>query len=489
MTMGQPRRSAMNSSIGISILTVLISIAIIAQNGCSVSAIENPSANLDGAAIRSHFSEGRSNEKPQRHSSLRRKMQDEDIITTPEEVLAEAAEEIAEAVAENTEPGDNAALNDSVEELLEAVEELELKEAESEFVGDVSAEETNYPDPTESNPAVEEEDLNYYEEESTVADETDEAAEDSEIIDDLVTSTPSLTPSQPPSQLTVDTPDELPNGEDDLSPFPDDLVTATLSQTPSQTPSQSDKLLNVEDEDEEGEPLTVGSTISPIGAFGEEGEETLLTLAPSAADGEGDYKSPAPTPYPTFDQGELETGYPTTEEEKEEAGEDWWEGQEEGSPWDQEVYPTDKPTPRPTSLYVPKDSGDPLLNEKEPNEKDFNDDTDNIFYHGLGGKVGSYLDGVESPQSMETDKNVQIVVGTLLASFIVALLISSHLVMQYPDGLCAGFCRLTLKVICCFTRTLCLPCRAICCKGSDQASGRRSHAPMRTPFPTDLELA
>lgn len=154
------------------------------------------------------------------------------------------------------------------------------------------------------------------------------------------------------------------------------------------------------------------------------------------------------------------------------------------------TFPTETPTLKPTVEYIPRKGDDPLAEETEPDVADFNDDP--TFYHGLGdklGKVGEYLDGVASPREMEKDKNVQVVGGILVVMFLLLLLVTAHMVMQYPDGLCAGCCRLTLKCMCCFIRTLCLPCRAICCKGSDQAQGRRTHAPMRTPFPTDLELA
>jgi hypothetical protein len=89
---------------------------------------------------------------------------------------------------------------------------------------------------------------------------------------------------------------------------------------------------------------------------------------------------------------------------------------------------------------------------------------------------------------MEKDKNVQVTVGILMSLFVILLLVTASLVMNYPDGLCAGCCRLTLKVLSCCFRTLCLPCRAICCGGSEQLQGRRTHAPMRSPFPSDLEL-
>lgn len=161
-------------------------------------------------------------------------------------------------------------------------------------------------------------------------------------------------------------------------------------------------------------------------------------------------------------------------------------------------------TPSPTVVYVPPPSEEDPLSEKGSEEVvgaeqgvgsgDEGDDSknngdDNVLYHGLGGKVGTYMDSIESPTEMEHDKNVQIVTATLLSIFIVTLLITAHLVMHHPDGLCAGFCRLALRFIGCVSRTLCLPCRAVCCSGgSEQSRSRRSHAPMRTPFPSDLEL-
>jgi hypothetical protein len=162
-------------------------------------------------------------------------------------------------------------------------------------------------------------------------------------------------------------------------------------------------------------------------------------------------------------------------------------------------------TPSPTVVYVPPPSEkDPLSKEgaeevegadegvgdgDEGDDSNNNNGDDNVLYHGLGGNVGTYMDSIESPTEMEHDKNVQIVTATLLSIFIVTLLITAHLVMHHPDGLCAGCCRLALRFIGCVSRTLCLPCRAVCCSGgSEQSRSRRSHAPMRTPFPTDLEL-
>lgn len=254
-----------------------------------------------------------------------------------------------------------------------------------------------------------------------------------------------------------------------------------------------------EGEFDQGDALVFEGTLSPtpLPPPHEEGpapEAEPPTPYPTDANDEGDFTPIPPSPYdvsppPTPD--DAETIYGWGEEEEEEEEEPWGEEEEE-SPWGEEewgrpTYPTERPSPRPTTVYIPKDEGDPLDTQEEPDIADFTDDQ--IFYHGLGGTVGEYLDGVESPQELEQDKNVQVIAGTLVAVFLVMLLITAHFVMHYPDGLCAGCCRLTLRCICCFIRTLCLPCRAICCKGSDQSHSRRTHAPMRTPFPTDLELA
>lgn len=237
------------------------------------------------------------------------------------------------------------------------------------------------------------------------------------------------------------------------------------------------------------------------GGTDDEGEPLVFDITNSPTPG---VETPVPSPAPTFGGGAdgyvEDTPVPTPGDWNESNGQ-WYEDETPsptyndnngGNDWDW----GEASTPKPTVEYIPKDEvEDPLIEELEPDTKDFN--KDDVFYHGLGDKlggkvgqqVGKYLDGVESPQEMEKDKNIQVIAGILVGSFMVMMLVTAHLVMQYPDGLCAGCCRLTNKIICCFTRTLCLPCRAICCKGSEQSQGRRTHAPMRTPFPTDLELA
>ena len=54
-------------------------------------------------------------------------------------------------------------------------------------------------------------------------------------------------------------------------------------------------------------------------------------------------------------------------------------------------------------IYVPPPGdADPLVEEEEPDVAGFAAE-DKVLYHGLGGKTGAYLDGVESPLDMEKD--------------------------------------------------------------------------------------
>jgi len=213
-------------------------------------------------------------------------------------------------------------------------------------------------------------------------------------------------------------------------------------------------------------------------------------MPPGAEIGQEPNWDPAFTPAPVGEgedemnlYPEDEPGYPEDEPGPGEDVEEKW-GLENEWP----LGPTDKPTPRPTVLYVPYDYDE---SPEEGTAVEAGDAGDEVFYHGLEpqiGPVGKYLDGVGSPEEIEEDKNVQVVGGVLLALFLVLVLVTAHSVMNNPDGLCAGCCRLTLQIICCFTRVLCLPCRALCCR-DEQGRGRRTHAPMRTPFPSDLELS
>lgn len=251
----------------------------------------------------------------------------------------------------------------------------------------------------------------------------------------------------------------------------------STSEGTSESSGDNDDNSEGEGEDYEGEPLTYGETPTP-----------------SATSPDG-YSSGSNTPLPSPYSTTYPPTYPPTYSGDDDS-QDWDWGK---SPWGggRPTGPTRDPTDRPTVEYVPME-GDPLVEEEEEGggydskggeKADPAAFDDSVLYHGLGGTVGAYLDGVESPQELERDPNVQLIAGILGGLFLVALLVTAHLVMNHPDGLCAGCCRLTLKIICCFFRTLCLPCRAMCCKGGDQSQGRRTHAPMRTPFPSDLELA
>jgi hypothetical protein len=151
-----------------------------------------------------------------------------------------------------------------------------------------------------------------------------------------------------------------------------------------------------------------------------------------------------------------------------------------------EDRPTNKPTPRPQAVYIPPGDDEDPVTQEEGQKEDFSNGQKDDSFQGM---INTYLDGVESPDEMKSDKNVQVVAISLVVFFLITLLATAHLVMEHPDGICASFCRLILKCLCCVIRVLCLPCRAICCKGSDQTRSRRTHAPMRAPFPSDLELA
>jgi hypothetical protein len=151
-----------------------------------------------------------------------------------------------------------------------------------------------------------------------------------------------------------------------------------------------------------------------------------------------------------------------------------------------EDRPTNKPTPRPQAVYIPPGDDEDPVTQEEGQKEDFSNGKKDDSFQGM---INTYLDGVESPDEMKSDKNVQVVAISLVVFFLITLLATAHLVMEHPDGICASFCRLILKCLCCVIRVLCLPCRAICCKGSDQTRSRRTHAPMRAPFPSDLELA
>ncbi|KAL7464932.1 hypothetical protein ACHAXS_005264 [Conticribra weissflogii] len=198
------------------------------------------------------------------------------------------------------------------------------------------------------------------------------------------------------------------------------------------------------------------------------GDEISLTVTPSAAPsiaGEGGMgtgtSSPSgrPSGIPTIASGNLDNSpTPTIVFDEENSSVPTanpvynWGGNDEGTPtlfptimdddnfgdsgfdyWNKK-YPTVNPTPRPTVQYVPR-TDDPLAEEEgEVPVGEFDDDK----YGGIKGKIDTYMQGVESPEEMENDKNVQVVAGVLVAVFVVLWLVTAHQVMENPDGLCAG---------------------------------------------------
>eukprot|EP00569_Conticribra_weissflogii_P004113 CAMPEP_0171328842 /NCGR_PEP_ID=MMETSP0878-20121228/878_1 /TAXON_ID=67004 /ORGANISM="Thalassiosira weissflogii, Strain CCMP1336" /LENGTH=447 /DNA_ID=CAMNT_0011828723 /DNA_START=13 /DNA_END=1356 /DNA_ORIENTATION=+ len=275
------------------------------------------------------------------------------------------------------------------------------------------------------------------------------------------------------------------------------------TQTPSASPSASEVGLNGTSAPSNlnaGDEITLTATPSVAPSIAGEGGMETGTSSPSgtpsviptiAGDNHDISQTPTiafddentsvPTANPVYNWGDNNAGTPTLfptlmdDDNFGDSGFDYWN----------KKYPTVNPTPRPTVQYVPL-TDDPLTEEEgEVPVGEFNDDK----FGGIKGKIDTYMEGVESPEAMEKDKNVQVVAGVLVAVFVVLWLVTAHQVMENPDGLCAGFCRLILKLICCIIRVLCLPCRYLCCKGSDQTRSRRTHSPMRSEFPTDLELA
>jgi len=463
------------------IATFLISLLAFASNNLSggfVPHVAIKSAHTKNANIRGLYNNNISNDNNKLRGRRRRLTDDNDdeddessqlvfdsstpeaAIESEEAFLADAVDTLTSEVnekvlEENTlEPNEEDALNESVEELAEAVENLAVEKEELEEQEPAEGVEemiiTTVPN-VNVNEGGDEEEEEGQQQQEVVEQEEQEEEED---------------------EVSSETTAVFGGGGDDGE--------NTVLSTPSPSP---DVLSNEQDDASEEEEKEVVSTPNPTTRPTDKEEswydvENSPTNEPEPGENNDEWGEPSENNDEWGESKDDDWGENGEDDEWGENGEDEWGGFSN-------LGPTDKPTPRPTAIYVPKE-GDPLQSEEEPDVKDFNDD---VIYHGLGGKVGAYLDQVESPQEMEYDKNVQITAGILGSLTLVILLVTAHLVMNHPDGLCAGCCRLVLKVICCFTRTLCLPCRAICCKGSEQSSGRRTHQPMRTPFPTDLELS
>eukprot|EP01082_Thalassiosira_pseudonana_P014127 g12039.t1 g12039 contig6:1095057-1096237(+) len=285
--------------------------------------------------------------------------------------------------------------------------------------------------------------------------------------------TPAETTEMPQTTMSVDTGDEADTKSSSTTTPAEDTTTESTEEATSTTSASA---ANTTVDGNAGLETTAIPTVlennTDIDAGGKSYVDEVATDAPTPnpiavgddgrwGDGPND-NGGLPTPFPSADGGD----------------EGSW-----GDEWSK-IYPTKSPTPRPTYAYHPK-SDDPL-NDEDMDIGEFDDDKKSA---NLQHEIANYMEGVESPQEMETDKNVQVVAGSLTAVFILLWLLTAHQTMENPDGICAGFCRLILKLITCIVRVLCLPCRFLCCKGSDQTRSRRTHAPMRAPFPNDLELA
>ena len=325
----------------------------------------------------------------------------------------------------------------------------------------------------------------------TVIDEVYNASSEMSIEDmllDLLNATSSSSPEEEEEQEYYD--DAVTGIEEDEGVVPDYSNATTDFSTEGGQNSNEQVVEGGNDDDKVGYDDTTNS---------EEDEDESSTVPPAMSSSGGNlnedeseynlYPTPVPEPdYSWYGNGgtdeEVDDEYGSNIEEG--AGDDEY-GIMAGDDKNGDGIPDEfeSMTTRPTAAYVPPPNDeDPLAEEEEMEDEE----EDHVLYHGLGGAAGEYLDGVESPLEMEKDKNVQVTVVILMSLFVILLLVTASLVMNHPDGLCAGCCRLTLKVLSCCFRTLCLPCRAICCGGSEQTQGRRTHAPMRSPFPSDLEL-
>jgi len=135
-------------------------------------------------------------------------------------------------------------------------------------------------------------------------------------------------------------------------------------------------------------------------------------------------------------------------------------------------FPTHAPIHAPTSqpvTYVSKE--DDILN------KDKDDQEDGWFHKG------------EDVEELPHDKNVIIVMGVLMGIMLLLMVATAHQMMNNPDGICAGICRLAVTCTCFILKTLCLPCRMICGGGSSAQQHARMGMTEGTAYSHDLELS
>ena len=147
-------------------------------------------------------------------------------------------------------------------------------------------------------------------------------------------------------------------------------------------------------------------------------------------------------------------------------------------------------TPEPTKPYTPPDEDyDPLdgidaeeeesslygsagsSSGKEPVESPFEDGS---WQDEAYKKAYDWLNGNDSEEDMAAvahDQRVKVAVGVLLGLGATLALVTASCALNNPDGLCAGCCRLILKLFSCICHILCLPCR-VCC-GSKRQEDRQ----------------
>ena len=78
----------------------------------------------------------------------------------------------------------------------------------------------------------------------------------------------------------------------------------------------------------------------------------------------------------------------------------------------------------------------------------------------------SWLDGEPGQESLDElvrDSRVQVAVGVLLGIGGLMAIVTGAMISSNPDGLCGSVCTLLATVILCPIRTICLPCRYMCC--------------------------
>jgi hypothetical protein len=170
---------------------------------------------------------------------------------------------------------------------------------------------------------------------------------------------------------------------------------------------------------EEDEIISESPTASPAPTIDEGDTNKETATDPPTVDSDAEITSDPPSSSPTVDDDtDSPTIEPTTDDDE---GDDDDEDEDEYA-WDKE--PDDDPFERdPDSTYVPLDD-DPV--DKDPDEDKWIDDASNAQHN-------------ETPDEMMHDKNIQILVGVLVALGFAGMLYSAYQVMQNPDGLCARY--------------------------------------------------